>query len=168
MNLEIKSNLTLDTARDAINKLLELKPLLRTPDEDSKYCGKLPFNFFTASVFFELQDANAKNETVFRNLMIPGYVFPHFGSVILKGEGVDIDSTGRVEITVGDEEIPIMFESMYRAPLFGDVKLEDGKYYGAILMWHPSNFARFAFDVVALLNGTYRSGFMSSYYGLKF
>ena len=31
-------------------------------------------------------------------------------------------------------------------------------------MWADINFASFAFDLLALLNGTYRSGFMSTCY----
>lgn len=165
---EVKANLTLESIKDANNKLLEIKPLLRTSTESSIYCGKLPSNFFTSSIFFELQNANAKNENIFRNLLFPEYNFPHFKSIILKGEGVDINSSGLVEHHYGEQETPLMFESMYGSPFFGDAQQPNGIYHGVMLTWMPANFARFAFDIVALLNGSFRPGFLSSFYGIDF
>jgi hypothetical protein len=42
-----------------------------------------------------------------------------------------------------------------------------GKYYlTGMLTWFSQNFPMFAFDIVALLNGTYRPGMVSSFHGL--
>jgi len=46
------------------------------------------------------------------------------------------------------------------------VQVAEKVHIGALLMWSESGFAQFAFDLVALLQGKYRSGYMSSFYGL--
>ena len=45
---------------------------------------------------------------------------------------------------------------------------KDSHLLTAILMWADTNFARFAFDLLALLKGTYIHGRVSSFHGLDF
>jgi hypothetical protein len=42
-----------------------------------------------------------------------------------------------------------------------------GRHICATLMWSDTNFSKFAFDLLALFNGTYRSGFVSSMHGFE-
>jgi len=42
----------------------------------------------------------------------------------------------------------------------------DGLHYGSMLMWHESAFSQFGFDLIAMMQGTYRSGYLSSFYGV--
>lgn len=41
----------------------------------------------------------------------------------------------------------------------------DGVFYGLELHWVPEEFSRFAFDLIAFLNGTYSPGKASSFHG---
>ena len=44
----------------------------------------------------------------------------------------------------------------------------DGRLRTAMLMWSDVNFSAFAFDLLALLKGTYQQGRASSLHGLDF
>ena len=44
----------------------------------------------------------------------------------------------------------------------------EGQHRGAVITWMDINFSMFAFDLLALVNGSYRHGLISSYYGFDF
>jgi len=46
------------------------------------------------------------------------------------------------------------------------VALAGKVHIGAVLTWSEHEFARFAFDLVVLLQGTYEAGRVSSFYGM--
>lgn len=47
-------------------------------------------------------------------------------------------------------------------------KESNGRHIAAMSLWGDVNFSTFAFDVLALLNGTFRRGFVSSFHGFDF
>lgn len=167
--IEVKSTLSLKTIKDANKKLKELNCLLFDFEKDNinnPYNGKLDPNFFTVSVFFELKSSDFTNENLFRNL-VDVEVQRHFTNIILRAEGEDEEITGMSNRLCCDEKIDICFNTLLNTPILCD-KLFENKYEGVSLTWSKSNFSIFAFSVLNLLNGTYRQGYVPSFYGLNF
>ena len=170
--IEVKSVLNHKAANNAIRKLEELKPLLQGVDKyGNEYKGNFPNNFCTAAVFFELKKSDEYKK--FLNNLIPteelrGY----FGGLVLKGEGLDIDFTGKfllfssdtpADTTVGEDR-----ESLLKgSPISDTIQNSNNEYIGTMLDWSLANFSMFAFDLIAMLNSTYRSGFISSMHGMS-
>jgi hypothetical protein len=46
------------------------------------------------------------------------------------------------------------------------VQLAENVHIGSMLKWSESGFAQFAFDMIAMIQGTYESGRLSSFYGI--
>ena len=46
------------------------------------------------------------------------------------------------------------------------VRVTDDLHFGAMLMWGESNFSQFGFDIIAMMQGTYEVGRVSSFYGM--
>jgi hypothetical protein len=72
--------------------------------------------------------------------------------------------------TAGDQPHEGIF---LEAGLFHEIAMSpttevEGQHRSAIMTWTDVNFSKFAFDLLALLNGSYRHGHISSYYGFDF
>lgn len=169
--IEVKSVLNRKAANDAIRKLEELKPLLQGVDKyGNEYKGNFPNNFCTAAVFFELKKSDEYKKIL--NNLIPTEEVRYFGGLVLKGEGLDIDLTGKFQLLVGDTPIITTVgkdkESLLKgSPLSNTVQDHNNKYISTMLTWSQANFSMFAFDLIAILNSTYRSGYISSFYGMS-
>ena len=46
------------------------------------------------------------------------------------------------------------------------MKLTDNVHFSAILSWAELHFSQFAFDLLAMMQGTYEVGRLSSFYGV--
>ena len=121
------------------------------------------------SVFFDLKSEHQFSETALNRTLGGLGLRGYFGGVILRGEGVTKDVTGRIsllrsetplESTVGRDK-----ESLLGSPFGQSVQVADGLHLGCTIMWMESAFAQFAFDLIALMEGRYRSGYLSSFYG---
>ncbi|MDF2953058.1 MAG: hypothetical protein OD816_000303 [Thermodesulfobacterium sp.] len=172
--IEVKANLTPKTASDAVKKLEELQPLLQKVDKlEERYKKYFPPNFCSAIVFFELKKDFEFNPKIFNNLIPEKLPRGYIGGLILKGEGLDINNTGRfhvlesktpIQTTVGRDK-----ESLLKgSPLSDSFKRKEEEYICLFLNWSPANFSMFAFDLIAILNGTFKPGYISSYYGLSY
>lgn len=168
--IEVKSSFSSRTMSDAINHLKELEPLLVGVDGDSdRYKIFLPPGFFSYVVFFELRNVyrNDRNGLI---KMVDGVSLRGFsGGVILRGEKFNNKPTASLSLSHSNQEINFtkdrpssdLFVGHYMTDFF---QAENGVYYGANLSWSESNFARFAFDIIARLNGSYKVGYSSSEY----
>jgi hypothetical protein len=167
---EVKSNLTVDTSKKAIKKLLELEPLINlNGDNEPYYNGKLDQLFFTAAVFFEIQKTNEHKAKILNNLIVTSD-FPFYGGVILKGEGRNINDTGQFRLLVGDNPMRSSVGKKKESLILGSpesdsLEIKGNKHIGTHLFWSPANFSSFAFDIILLLEGKFRPGFASSFYG---
>lgn len=168
--VEVKANLTVQSSAGALKKILELKPLLQTSSKVDPYSGKLPLNFFSAIVFFELLKQNEFKKQILNNVICELEI-PYYGGIILKGEGREINDTGLFRTLIGEDSFVSTVGSgkeslITGSPLSDTKKIDDNQFVGTMLTWAAANFSFFAFDIIALLEGKYKSGFISSSYGM--
>lgn len=166
---EIKAAFHHRTVEEAIAKLNQLGSLMASVDaDDEKYPTYLPRNTVLVMLFFELRQEHKNDLAALRAFMKSGEL-PRvtYGPVILSGEGRSEDDTGSVRLTAATEpmdafELPDgLLEHLYMSA----TTATDGQNLGAMLTWSPMNFADFAFDLLALMNGTYQHGRVSSFHG---
>lgn len=95
------------------------------------------------------------------------------GGIILRAEESAVPASGRISLY--RSETPIAHpvdptsgkESLLAGLLMADsVMIAENLHYGSMLMWSDIVFSQFAFDLIAIMQGTYRSGFLSSFYGM--
>lgn len=169
--LEVKAAFNRRSVTEAIGKLQQLAPLVAGFDAPGeRYPKFLPINAVFGFVFFELRKDDAKEMEAleaFRNLSF-GRGF--YGAVILRGEGLRTDDAAKIEPMVSDQPMtPIFLDAglLNHIAMTGTSEI-DGRHCGAMMLWSDMNFSTFAFDVLALLNKTYKHGFVSSFHGHDF
>lgn len=165
--LEIKSAFNRKSVNDAFKKLRELDPFLEGVDDpDEMYKKYLPASFFSAVVFFEI-----KKEEEFSGALLKEFaVHPRFyGGVILSAEGKSKNDTAQIRTLVGEKISGMQKLSMISggAVTSDSIKI-DGEYYSAMITWSDADFARFAFDLLALAQGKFSGRKISSFHGLGF
>ena len=163
--IEIKSSFNSLNVTEAIKHLFDLRPLLAdvdTPGE--RYKEYLPSNFFSATVFFELREKDKKNFVALQKYVETKGLRGFWGGLILRGEGLDpAGSSGRIFRVQHVEEThqPAKDKSILGG--FNSVHIANGLYWA--LAWTDLYFSSFAFDLLAMLNGTYDPTRLSSFHG---
>jgi len=110
--------------------------------------------------------SEAALSAVISDISLRGFV----GGLVLRAEGNTSEQAGRIVLT--QSEIPIESSiKRWKTPLmeFGmsaSVQISEKVHIGAMISWSESAFAQFAFDLVAMLQGTYEVGRLSSFYGM--
>ena len=118
-------------------------------------------------VFFEYLKKDQKKHELLINGLIPNQVPRGFmGGIILQAEGLDRILTSKIEYAVGNESSK--YGGIAPDGWSQSKEVEPGKHVFCLLNWNRSSFANFAFDLIAVMNGTYRPGFVSSFHGLSF
>lgn len=170
--LEVKSNFSPKSVGDAIGHLSELLPLMNTPDdEQEKYKLHLPTTFCCGLVFFELRDAQKFSDTAMRKVL-EGYKFRNFfGGIILRGDGLTMNATGKLNLLHSKTQMHSMDAKKKQSLLGGcyiskSIKITDDFHLGVMLMWMESHFSQFGFDLIAMMQGTYKVGYISSFHGM--
>jgi hypothetical protein len=165
---EVKSSLNTKTIQDAIEHINDLYPLAEKNDAaDERYKKYLPNSFFWGMIYIEARnDANKSAKTIYEKYLTKMKVRGHYSTLIMRGEGKDC--SGKIMLTRGESKIESnadLFEfGMYTLPN----EIPGIGYLGAFCMWSDIMFVNFAFDILALLNGTYELGRLSSFHGLSF
>lgn len=170
--IEVKSAISGSASKDALKHLCDLNPLLHLDDPTERYPKWLPPQFFSAIVFFEARKDDEYAAAALDNLVPATYPRGYFGAFILRGEGLPDDVSAQVRVLEGAEPMASLVgrsaESIVTGTPFSNSKPQaDGKHLGVHVMWSQAAFAMFAFDVVALLNGTFRTGYVSSFHGMN-
>jgi hypothetical protein len=169
--IEVKSALSRRTLRAASDKLRQLDPLfsgLNTLGEH--YPQFMPVNTVLSMLFFELRSEDAADQEVLN--LVRDLEFPRvfYGPVILRGEGIHPDYTAIFQKLRSDEPVNEIWteRGLLHGYAHSSSKELSGAHILASLMWADVRFSDFAFDLLALLNGTYRAGFVSTFHGLDF
>ncbi len=184
--IEVKSRLDSGEATKAIKHLDELQPLLIAEDRPlSRFKKYLPNSFFRAVVFFELLKGDEYNQAVLDNLVLSNHFRgrDYIGGLVLRGEGLDLMESGFIRITNSTSSASTTPDLAGYSTVKGrkkkgesllggiavsrDKLVAPGQYAGAYLIWDATSFPRFAFGLVALLNGTYSDNDWPSEYGLS-
>lgn len=170
--LEVKAAFTSASAEAAARKLRQLEPLMASVDAPAeRYPTYLPAHAVLGIVFFELRSENANDLKALETLRdLSQLRRPFYGAVILRGEGLDPDNTGIVRTLTSENPIDALArpQGLLGNFTFASSVESAGSHFGSMLMWSPIHFSDFAFDLLAIMNGTYRSGFVSSWHGLEF
>lgn len=167
---EIKSKMSVKTIKQAKEKLEELKILHSSVDKvDEPYKKYLPASFFTGIIFFEASDKkNMKsclNEINSVYLTLDKLAFVTVLKESLAKSRGELDEkwarVGRMSLGICDK------------PMEGDSLLSDSvkitEHQHVITMYSMgSSFGGFAFDILALLNGTYQRGKASTMHATGF
>lgn len=170
--IEVKARLTCRSASDAVAKLGELGPLTASVDGDEeRYPTYLPRNCVLACVFFEVMEADRASTAAVQALYTgPQFNRAFYGGLVLSGEGLPLDATGITKLLVGDRDAG-------RPQAYGDLLTPhclistEATGIGASLVsldWMDTNFASFAFDLLAIMRGKYERGRVSSFHLLDF
>jgi len=168
--LEVKSAFKNKAVVDALEHLGELNELMSNIDEPNEIYKKyLPADFFCGTIFFELRKENEFDKLALNNLIKGIYLRGFFGGIILRGEGYSKPYTARIELLKSKTELKSMISKPDRSMLkrFCDadsLKINDQLHIGAMMNWLEPNFSRFAFDLVARLNGTFKVDSLSSFH----
>jgi hypothetical protein len=141
--LEVKATYGASEVKDAMEHLRDLAPFYAGVDpHEERYKRYLPGTFRCCLVFFNAPSQNLNSQTV-GDLMKPADA-PRgfFGGVILRSEHQLPHTSGFIRLLPVALSDPIELEYQ--------------------VLWGEGGFVRFAFDLVAMLNGTFNLGLVSS------
>lgn len=168
--LEVKSHFSAVTVRQALEHLGDLAPLMSAVDDPTeRYKLHLPASFCCGIVCAELRDADARTNAgldliVTNGIPLRGF----FGGTILRGEKHTQPNTGLIDFTQSatsmDAPLDPKTTPLLECGISGTVHFGGDIHIGTMLNWAESNFARFAFDLIATMRGT-RDRRLSSFYG---
>jgi hypothetical protein len=165
--LEVKAAYTSVTAAKAVEHLQDLEPLCPLDVPQERYKKYLPPSFFCGCVFFEQRKKDGQALTALNKLTEGIRLRGYMGGLILRGEGAPPNVAGRIGLVASQDPISASGGEDIRSFCLSDsVPTDDGRHVAALVMWSASAYANFAFDLVALLNGTYRPGYLSSFHGM--
>lgn len=171
--LEVKASFSSASVGDAIEHLTDLLPLMDAFDEaQEKYKLHLPPTFCCGLVFFELRKEQQFSESAMSKLVDTIQLRGFFGGIILRGEGHAKDVTGKVfllqsdtpiENTIGKNKQSLLHLGFSMAEFD---KISNDVHLGSMLTWSEMNFSQFGFDIIAMMQGTYEVGRLSSFHGI--
>jgi hypothetical protein len=169
--LEVKASFSSKAASDAIEHLTDLLPLTGGLDDpQEKYKLHLPPTFCCGLVFFELhkehQFSEAATGTMISAIQLRGF----FGGIILRGEGHRRETTGKLHLLRSETPIESTIgkgkASLLNSGQAESIKIADNLHFGSMLMWSEAYFSQFGFDLIAMMQGTYEAGRVSSFHGM--
>ncbi|MCW9708264.1 DUF6602 domain-containing protein [Fodinibius salsisoli] len=170
--LEIKSSFNPKSVRDALKHLKELKPLMEGIDDpNERYKTYLPPNFFCATVFCEIRNENKRSKTAFNAFNKHQDLRRFYGGLILRKETEKTHSSGKIIPKWTNEPLPNQSMDNPERNLFESIwsksfKVKKDLYTTMMIDWSQKNFAEFAFDLIALMQGTYKQNQLSSWHGI--
>jgi hypothetical protein len=169
--LEVKSTFSSSNMQDAMDHLKDLLPLMGGPDDpQERYKLHLPALFCCGLVFFDLNEEHQFSEAALAKLIAGVGLRGFFGGIVLRGYGHKVDDTGKMSLTRSETPTEsIIGRDKVSLLKFGwtqSVKITDNLYFAAMIIWGESHFSQFGFDLIAMMQGTYKVGFLSSFYGM--
>ena len=169
--LEVKASLSSSTSREAIEHLTDLAPLMKGPDDPSdRYKLHLSPSFCCGLVFFDLKRDNMLSEVALSNLISGTHLRGFFGGVVLRGEGHSAAGTGRLSLYSSATPITSTIgpntQSLLSFGMTNSVKLSEIANVGAMITWAEMHFSQFGFDLLAMMQGTYEIGRLSSFHAI--
>lgn len=174
---EVKSKLRSQTAKAATAHLRGLQPFLEeVPDPDERYPEHLPPHFSCGVVFFEVASEAKHSPKPLEHLIPPDSEVRQrfYGGSVLRCDDQDERVTGQLDLGVvdGDDEMETTIgtdgETLCDGLVYSDSQSLGGQHWLISLRWSLSGFAQFAYDILELLRGRYRPGYLSSWHGMAY
>jgi hypothetical protein len=165
--LEVKSTLTRRSAMDAANKLRELLPLIKGPEEEETYYPKtLPRNFTCGSIYFRV--SVGESISVLEPLLIPE--LPNYlGAFVLSlAEDPLSDAAAFTMGEVVDEPVEDSGKRIIERHASTRSCAIGGKHLRMYLTWGSNAFPYFAFDLINRMSGRQRAYYIPSMHALKY
>ncbi len=165
--IEVKSAFNKKSAKQAVEQVAKLKPLMELIDPvDHPTKLYLPKNFFCAIVFFELRKESEMEFAALDELVEASALRSFYGGYILRGDTNDKYSSGKLSLVKEEREsVPNNNSSLLFWATSKSKKTENGKYFKILLHHSETHFSEFAFDIIAMLKGSYSPNVLSSLYG---
>lgn len=165
--IEVKSAFNKKSAKKAVEQLAKLNPLLAKIDPINEPLKLyLPGNFFCATVFFELREKDYKDFGALDELLAAASLRGFYGGFIFRSETLDKYYCGKLYPLNESLNVVPNNQSLSFSATSKCIELADSTYYRIKLDHFESYFAEFAFDIIALLKGTYNPNIISSIYGM--
>jgi len=169
--LEVKSNFSSTTVSEAMDHLKDLLPLMGGPDDShEKYKLHLPSTFCCGFVFFNLLQKDQFSEAALGKVVSGIELRGFFGGLILRGEGHNKPLTGRISLFKSETPIESTIgsskQSLLNSGMTQSKQVTERLFFGSMLVWAEPNFSQFGFDVIAMMQGSYEVGRVSSFYGM--
>ena len=169
--IEVKSTFSSTSVSEALEHLKELLPLMNGQDApEERYKRHLPAQFVCGIVFFDLPKSNQYSEKSLAKLIYGAQLRGFFGGLILRAEGHPAPEPGRLSLmhsptpiasTIGAGKSSLLSFGMCQSMQVGD-----NLHFSSMLIWSEPAFSQFAFDLLAMMQGTYQVGRLSSFYGM--
>jgi hypothetical protein len=141
--LEVKATFGSGEAKDAMEHLRDLAPFYAAVDpEGERYKQYLRADFFSAVVFFDATSEAMTSKAATDHLKPINGPRGFYGGTILRGGHQPAGTSGTLRVLKEITDLGLVWECH--------------------LLWGESCFSRFGFDLVAMLNGTYHPGMISS------
>ncbi|WP_312508961.1 DUF6602 domain-containing protein [Chryseobacterium culicis] len=164
--IEVKSAFNKQSAKKAVEQLAKLKPLLANVEpKEHPLKLHLPANFFCATVFFELREKDEKDFAALDELIEAAALRGFYGGFILRTETLGKYYSGKLSFLQENSDVVPDNKSLSYWATSKCKKLAN-RYYKIQLDHFESYFSEFAFDLIALLKGTYNPNILSSLYGM--
>lgn len=164
--IEVKSAFNKSSAKKAVEQLKKLKTLsAKAEPVEQPTKLYLPYNFFCATVFFELRQKDEKDFGALDELIEAVDIRGFYGGFILRCESLNGYYSGKLALLRERSDILPNNKTLSFSANSKCKKMADNSYYKIHLDHFESYFAEFAFDIVALLKGTYNPNMLSSMYG---
>ncbi len=135
-----------------------------------KYKLHLPHTFCCGLVFFELRKKEQFSVSALNKIGTAIRLRGFFGGIILRGEGHSKDATGKLSLLKSETSIESSIgkskQSLLNFAMTESIKTSNSHHFGAMVMWGEPNFSQFGFDLIAMMQGTYEVGRLSSFHGM--
>lgn len=165
--IEVKSAFNKESVKKAVGQLEKLKPLMAKIERENEPTKlHLPASFFCATVFFELRQKDEMDFSALDELLEAASLRGFYGGFILRSESLSEYYSGKLFFQKEGSEIVPNNKTLAFSANSKCKKLADNNYYKIHLDHFESYFAEFAFDIIALLKGTYNPNMVSSMYGM--
>lgn len=163
--IEVKSKFNKRNAREAVEQLSELKPLLACTEPINKPVKLyLPAKFFCATVFFELRKEDDMDFGAMDELVEASMLRGFYGGYILRSESLDKYYSGKISFVSENCSVEPNNRALSFWAASKSKKFSNDVYFGMLLYHSETHFSEFAFDIIAILKGTYHPHVLSSLY----
>jgi hypothetical protein len=165
--IEVKSAFKKPTVEMAVQQLGKLKPLMAfTEPSNHPFKLYLPMGFFCATVFFELRKEDEMDFAALDALMEASKLRGFYGGYILRANTLDKYYSGKLSLIRESEDSKPWNKSLFFWSTSKSVKVGEKMFLKAQLHHSETHFSEFAFDIIALLKGSYHPNVLSSLYGM--